>query len=318
MFRYERPQAGRFRQHHQFGIEVFGVSAPEQDAELIAMMLELYRRLGLPHLKAYINSLGDGECRAKFREALLQYLSSHISSMSEDSQRRFERNPLRILDSKDHRDQEVVRGAPSILDYLSPDDDSHFQRVQELLTALKVPFEVSPLLVRGLDYYQRTVFEVTSGKLGSQNTVGGGGRYDGLLKQLGGPALPSIGFGTGIERIIHLMVKEGLCDALTPPPLTLVILPLDEKAKVRGLLLAEDLRQMSVRTLVDFSGKKIKQSISAAADVGGEWLLVLGERELETGKGALKYLKDGSQTEVSLDGLDVLVHLLNSRHGKEI
>lgn len=318
MFRYERPQAGRFRQHHQFGIEVFGVAAPEQDAELIAMMMELYHRLGLPHLKAYINSLGDPACRAQFREALLQYLSSHLSSMSEDSQRRFERNPLRILDSKDHRDQEVVRGAPSILDYLSPEDDAHFKRVQELLTVLKIPFEVSPLLVRGLDYYQRTVFEVTSGKLGSQNTVGGGGRYDGLLKQLGGPDLPCIGFGTGLERILHLMLKEGLCNDVVPLSLTLVILPLDEKAKARGLVLAEDLRQRSVRTLVDFSGRKIKQSISAAAEAGGEWLLVLGERELETGKGSLKYLKDGSQTEVSLDSLDVLVHLLNSRHAKEI
>jgi histidyl-tRNA synthetase len=317
MFRYERPQAGRFRQHHQFGVEVFGIGAPEQDAELIAMMMQLYERLGLPHLKVYINSLGDPVCRAKFREELLKYLSSHLSVMSEDSQRRFEKNPLRILDSKDQRDQEVVRGAPSILEYLSSEDATHFQRVQEMLTLLKIPYEVSPLLVRGLDYYQRTVFEVTSGKLGSQNTVGGGGRYDGLLKQLGGPDLPSIGYGCGLERIIQLMLKEGLCDTVEAPSLTLVILPLDDKAKAKALLLAEYLRQKSVRTLVDFSGKKMKQSISAAAEAGGEWLLVLGERELETGKGSLKYLADGSQTEVALDELDVFVHLLNSRHAKE-
>jgi histidyl-tRNA synthetase len=317
MFRYERPQAGRFRQHHQFGVEVFGVGAPEQDAELIAMMMQLYHRLGLPHLKAYINSLGDSVCRAKFREALLQYLAAHLSVMSEDSQRRFERNPLRILDSKDQRDQQVVQGAPSILDYLSTEDAAHFQRVQELLSALNIPFEVSPLLVRGLDYYQRTVFEVTSGKLGSQNTVGGGGRYDGLLKQLGGPDLPSIGYGCGLERIIHLMMKEGLCDTVEVPSLTLVILPLDEKSKIKALMLSEDLRRRSVRTLVDFSGKKMKQAIPAAVEARGEWLLVLGERELETGKGSLKYLADGSQTEVSLDELEVLAHLLNSRHAKE-
>ena len=317
MFRYDRPQAGRFRQFHQFGVEVFGVGAPEQDAELIAMMMQLYYRLGLPNLKAYINSLGDTVCRARFREALLTYLSSHLSSMSEDSKRRFDKNPLRILDSKDPGDQEIVQGAPSILDYLSPEDAAHFQRVQELLTLLHIPFEVSPLLVRGLDYYQRTVFEVTSGKLGSQNTIGGGGRYDGLLKQLGGPDLPSIGFACGLERIIHLMIKDGLCDKLEAPSLTLVVLPLDEKAKTRALMLAEELRQKSVRTLVDFSGKKIKQAVSAAAESGGKWLLVLGERELETGKGSLKYLADGSQTEVSLDELDVLVHLLNSRHAKE-
>jgi histidyl-tRNA synthetase len=317
MFRYERPQAGRFRQHHQFGVEVFGIEAPEQDAELIAMMMQLYHRLGLPHLKAYINSLGDPLCRTQFREQLLKYLSGHLSKMSEDSQRRFDKNPLRILDSKDPADQEIVKGAPSILDYLSSEDTAHFQRVQDLLTALKIPFEVCPLLVRGLDYYQKTVFEVTSGKLGSQNTVGGGGRYDGLLKQLGGPDLPSIGFGSGLERIIHLMLKEGLCNGMHSPSLTLVILPLDEKAKTKALSLAEDLRKQSVRTLADFSGKKIKQSISAAAEAGAEWLLVLGERELETGKGSLKYLSDGSQTEVTLDELDVLVHLLNSRHAKE-
>jgi len=317
MFRYDRPQAGRYRQFHQFGVEVFGVSAPEQDAELIAMMIQLFRRLGLPHLKAYINSLGDGECRAKFREALISYLSSHLSSMSEDSQRRFDRNPLRILDSKDPKDQEIVQGAPSILDYLSPHDAAHFQKVQDLLSSVHIPFEVSPLLVRGLDYYQRTVFEVTSGKLGAQNTVGGGGRYDGLLQQLGGPDLPSIGFACGLERIIHLMLKEGICDKIPSPSLTLVILPLDEKARTKSLILAEDLRRKSVRTLVDFSGKKIKQAISAAAEAGAEWLLVLGERELDSGKGSLKYLADGSQTEVSLDELDVLVHLLNSRHAKE-
>lgn len=318
MFRYERPQAGRFRQHHQFGVEVFGVGAPEQDAEMIALLMQLFHRLGLPHLKAYINSLGDPDCRSRFKDALLRYLAAHLTSMSEDSQRRFVSNPLRILDSKDPRDQAVVQKAPSILDYLCPEDDAHFKRVQELLTILKIPFEVTPLLVRGLDYYQRTVFEVTSGKLGSQNTVGGGGRYDGLLKQLGGPDLPSVGFGAGLERILHLMLKEGLCDFVAPPFITLVILPLDEKAKARGLMLAEELRQKSVRTLVDFTGKKIKQSVAAAAEAGGEWLLVLGERELETGKGSLKYLKDGSQTDVSLDNLDVLVHLLNSRHAKEM
>ena len=317
MFRYERPQAGRFRQHHQFGVEVFGVGAAEQDAELIAMLLQLYSRLKLPHLKAYINSLGDATCREKFREKLLNYLSGHLTGMSEDSQRRFDRNPLRILDSKDPRDQEVLRGAPSILEYLSAEDTAHFQRVQELLTTLGVPFEVSPMLVRGLDYYQKTVFEVTSGKLGSQNTVGGGGRFDGLVKQLGGPDLPSAGWGTGLERIIQLMLKEGLCDQIKAPALTLVILPLDQKAKSKALEIAENLRQRSVRTLVDFSDKKIKQAISSAVDAGAEWLLVLGERELETGKGSLKHLSDGVQTEISLDELDVFVHFLNSRHAKE-
>lgn len=317
MFRYERPQAGRFRQLHQFGVEVFGNNSAEQDAEMIVMLMNLYRRLGLPHLKAHINSLGDAECRLKFREALLGYLRNHVSSMSEDSQRRFDRNPLRILDSKDAHDQEVLKGAPLILDYLGAEEASHFRRVQELLTSLEISFEVSPMLVRGLDYYQKTVFEVYSGKLGAQNAVGAGGRYDGLLKQLGGPDLPSIGWAAGIERMIQLMIKEGLCSSLTAPKITMAILPLDEKSKTKALQLAEDLRKRSVRTLVDFSGKKLKQAISSAVDARVEWVLILGERELETGKGALKYLEDGSQTEVSLESLDVLVHLLNSRRVKE-
>jgi histidyl-tRNA synthetase len=317
MFRYERPQAGRFRQHHQFGAEILGVAAPEQDAEMISLLIQLYTRLGLPHLKVYLNSLGDPGCRVKFREALLAYLCAHFSKLSEESQRRFERNPLRILDSKEPQDQEIVSGAPCILEFLSPEDSAHFQRVQNLLMALNVSFEINPLLVRGLDYYQRTVFEVTSGKLGAQNSVGGGGRYDGLLKQLGGPDLSSIGFGVGLERVIQLLVKEGVSDLVSPPALTLVILPLDERAKERALFLAEELRKKSVRTVVDFSGKKVKICVGAAADAKAEWLLVLGERELDAGKGVLKYLQDGTQTEVSLDQLDVLAHFLHSRHNKE-
>ena len=316
MFRYERPQAGRFRQHHQFGVELLGIGAPEADAEVISLLYQFYERLHLPNLKVHLNSLGGKECRALFREALITYLGDHYKDMSEDSQRRFEKNPLRILDSKDPRDKEIVDKAPLILSYLSAEDASHFARIQELLTLIKVPFEISPLLVRGLDYYQRTVFEVTSGKLGAQNSVGGGGRYDGLLKQLGGPDLPSIGFGVGLERVIQLLIKDGLADNVLPAQLTLMVVPLDEKAKTKAFLLVEELRKRSVRSLVDFTGKKVKQAITAAVGANTEWLLVLGEKELETGKGSLKYLQDGTQTEVSLEQIDVLVHLLHSRHAK--
>ncbi len=317
MFRYDRPQAGRYRQHHQFGVEIVGIEAPEQDAEAIAMMMQLFSRLGLPHLTAHINSLGNATSRANFREALLKYLEAHIGSMSEDSQRRFVRNPLRILDSKDPHDQEIVAKAPSILDYLSHEDGAHFERVKEMLSALGIPYHVSPLLVRGLDYYQKTVFEVTSGKLGAQNSLGGGGRYDGLLQQLGGPELPLFGFGTGLERIIQVLIREGLAEKISPPELTLVIVPMDEKARGKALSFAEELRRRSVRCLVDYTGKRIKNAVAAAADAGACWLLVLGERELETGVGALKFLADGAQTEVSLDQVDVLVHRLLSRHGEK-
>lgn len=317
MFRYERPQAGRFRQHHQFGVEIFGIAAPEQDAEIIALQMQIYRVLGLSDLTVHINSLGDVGSRAAFRTALVSYLEDHVDAMSEDSKRRFIKNPLRILDSKDEADKRIIAKAPNILDFLSQPDRIHFERVLELLEALQIPFEVSPCLVRGLDYYQRTVFEVTTGKLGSQNSIGGGGRYDGLLAKLGGPDFPSIGFAMGIERIIQLLIKEGLDKNILPTRLHLVIIPVENEAKIKALQLAESLRKKSVHVLVDFSGKKVKQSVGAAAEVKAEWLLVLGDKELETNRGMLKYLPDGSCKDVNLEHVDVLAHLLLASKGKE-
>lgn len=186
MFRYDRPQAGRYRQHHQFGVEAIGSDAPEQDVEVIDMLYTLYSRLGLKGLSVYINSIADPESRANFRNALKDYLRPFFSELSEDSQARLDVNPLRILDSKNPRDQEISKGAPSILDYLSSASRDHFEQVKKLLTAIKIPFEINPQLVRGLDYYNNTVFEVVAGELGAQNSIGGGGRYDGLLKMMGG------------------------------------------------------------------------------------------------------------------------------------
>jgi len=317
MFRYERPQSGRFRQHHQFGVEVIGNGAPEQDAELISMLMRLYRRLGLPDLKVFINSLGDETCRATFREKLVRYLSAHVDDLSEDSQRRFKKNPLRILDSKDPGDKEIVAEAPSILEFLSPEDTAHFHRVQDMLTYLHIPFEVSPLLVRGLDYYQRTVFELTSGKLGAQNTVGAGGRYDGLLKQLGGPDLPATGYGTGLERIIQLLLKQGASDDIVPPTIPFMVIPLGEKAKVKGVQIVEQLRERGVRSLVDCTEKKLKNAITSAVQSRVEWLLILGETELESGKAVLKYLPDSSQHPIDFDDVEQLLKVVRSRQGEE-
>ena len=317
MFRYERPQSGRFRQHHQFGVEVLGNSAPEQDAELISMLMRLYRRLGLPDLKVFVNSLGDQECRSKFREKLVSYLSLHVSALSEDSQRRFERNPLRILDSKDPRDQEIVAKAPSILEFLSPEDTAHFHRVQDMLTYLHIPFEVSPLLVRGLDYYQKTVFELTSGKLGAQNSVGAGGRYDGLLKQLGGPDLPATGFGTGLERIIQLLLKQGLSDGVLPLTIPFMVIPLGEKERIKAVQIVEQLRERGIRSLVDFTEKRLKNAITAAVQSRVEWLLVLGEAELESGKATLKYLPESLQVPVDFEDIEALIRIIQSQQ-KEV
>jgi len=317
MFRYERQQAGRFRQHHQFGVEVFGISDPEQDAEIISMLVQFYHRLGLSDIKVALNSLGDLVCRTQFRDTFVQFLSRHVSDLSEDSRRRFEKNPLRIFDSKDPRDQEILKNAPIIIDFLRDEDRIHFERVQEALLDLNISFEISPRLVRGLDYYQRTVFEIISGKLGAQNSIGGGGRFDGLLKQLGGPDLPSLGFGAGIERIIQVLVKEGQSRFIQQQLVNLVIIPLDAYAKKRAFLLAESLRSYSVRVIVDFTNRKVKQSIASAVEAQAEWILVLGERELETDKGMLKYLPDGSSSEVSLSQIDLFAHMVQSRSAQE-
>ncbi|HXF28881.1 MAG TPA: histidine--tRNA ligase, partial [Chlamydiales bacterium] len=182
MFRYERPQSGRYRQHHQFGVEVLGAARPELDAELIEMCVSLYEKLGLQNLSVYINSLGDKETRVTFKERLKAYLQPKLSELSAESQRRFETNPLRIFDSKDEKDKEIIKGAPTILDCLTPECEAHFSAVRKVLDHLGIRYEVNAQLVRGLDYYTKTVFEITSGELGAQNTVGAGGRYDGLVK----------------------------------------------------------------------------------------------------------------------------------------
>ena len=230
MFRYERAQAGRYRQHHQFGAEVIGTQAPEQDAEVIDLLYTTYRRLGLQNLKVMINTLGDKECRLRFRDALKAYFSQYQDQLSEDSKQRLEKNPLRILDSKSPQDQEFIENAPSIQEFLSDEVRAHFEQVQEYLSLLDIPFEINPRLVRGLDYYNRTVFEVAAEELGAQNSIGGGGRYDSLIKELGGPDQPALGFGTGIERIIQTLLKQ---EAPTPPPYqpSLFLIPLGDKAK---------------------------------------------------------------------------------------
>jgi histidyl-tRNA synthetase len=208
MFRYERPQAGRYRQHHQFGAEAIGIGKPEQDVEMIDMLYEIYHRLGLKNLSVMINSVGDEASRAPFRKALGDYLFPFLEDLSEDSKVRFSKNILRILDSKDARDQEILKNAPILEDYLSEASKEHFATVKALLFQMKIPYVVNPKLVRGLDYYNKTVFEVVSHELGAHNTIGGGGRYDGLTALFGGPDLPACGFATGLERLLQTMVGQ--------------------------------------------------------------------------------------------------------------
>lgn len=287
MFRYERSQAGRYRQHHQFGAEVIGSNAPETDAELIDMLFTLFKRLGISQLKVLLNSIGTKQTRENYRKNLIEYLEGHKKNLSEDSKIRFEKNPLRILDSKDEGDLAIVQNAPSILEFLDAASKKDFDRVQELLRSLDIPFTVSPLLVRGLDYYNNTVFEIVSTSLGAQNSIGGGGRYDGLIRELGGQDLPSVGFGAGLERILQTMINEGV--ALPEPPKTdLFLIPLGDEAKDLSWRIQKDLRSSHISVETDFSGRKLAKAMTYADQIGATYVAVIGEEEIKTGVIVLK------------------------------
>lgn len=302
MFRYERSQAGRYRQHHQFGVEAIGNGSPEQDVETIDLLFTVYKRLGLKNLKLCINSLGNVSTRQAYRQALQDYLRPFLSELSHDSVTRFEANPLRILDSKNPRDQEIVAQAPSILDFLNEEERIHFEEVQRLLTVLKIPFEVNPALVRGLDYYNRTVFEVVAGELGAQNSIGGGGRYDGLMQELGGPDLPCFGFGTGLERVIQTMINQGIVLPEPNHPIVFFV-PLGEKAKTVCFDVLHELRQNGIASQMDFSGKKVGKVLQYADQIGAKYVVVVGDQELERGQIELKEMLTGTKTIVPLTEL---------------
>lgn len=311
MFRYERPQAGRFRQHHQFGVEIIGVGAPEQDAELIDMVLAFYKSLGLKDLNVYINSLGDREARTKFVGALREFLEPQLAHLSDESKVRFEKNPLRILDSKSPEDQRLLENAPSILDFLSEGDKVHFERVQLVLKTLGITYQIHPKLVRGLDYYQRTVFEITSGQLGAQNTIGAGGRYDGLIRQLGGPDCSSIGFGTGLERVIQTLIKQKQ-DVLQKPLLQLIIIPMSQQEATYSLQIAQSVRGAGISCYVDLSFKKLKNAFAKAASMHAQFVVVIGEHEIATERLEVKKLLTGEKRTVSVETLTIfLQHAIN-------
>lgn len=311
MFRYERQQAGRYRQHHQFGAEVIGNAAPEQDAEVIDLLYTFYKRLGLKNLRVTISSLGDKTCRENYRKALVDYFQSLSSKLSEDSKNRLQANPLRILDSKDPQDQEAIANAPIILDYLEPEAKHHFETVLTYLKNLDIPFEINPRLVRGLDYYNRTVFEIISENLGAQNSIGGGGRYDTLIEQLGGPKLPALGFGTGIERILQTLLNQ---QATLPKPIppTIYLIPLGDKAKEVCFNILHELRQGYLSAEMDFSGKKVGKAMQLANQLGAQFTVVVGDKELETGTVDLKNMKNGEVTAIPLLSLSRILRVQTS------
>lgn len=279
MFRHERPQAGRYRQFHQLGIEAYGIAGPDIDVEIIAVSARLFRRLGLTGLSLELNSLGSPETRMMYRAALVEYLTRHEASLDSDSRRRVHANPLRVLDSKVPATQEILRGAPSILEHLDPESRAHFDGLQQGLSDLGIAFALNPRLVRGLDYYGRGVFEWTTTALGSQGTVCAGGRYDGLVEQLGGSPAPAVGWASGVERLILLMKAQSAAVPGLAPHVYLCVL--GDAAQRAGLRLGEQLRDAlpGLRLAANAGGGKFQSQLKRADRSGAAYALILGDDE---------------------------------------
>jgi histidyl-tRNA synthetase len=302
-FRYERPQAGRYRQANQFGVECFGFAGPEADVEVIALAHELLRTYELPGVALKLNSIGDACCRGAYREALLTYFRPHASELSADSQRRLERNPMRILDSKEAEDRALVAGAPAFLDHLCGACATHFRAVCALLESAQIPFTIEPRLVRGFDYYTRTVFEFVSEALGAQNTLCGGGRYDDLVRSLGGPPTPAVGFGLGIERF--LMVVDAIGAKTRQELEGLAVIALGAAARERAVPLVAALRRLSgeVPVTIDYQDAKIAAQFKRAERAGARAALILGDDELARGEVVVRDLSARTQdTILTKDG----------------
>lgn len=302
MFRHERPQKGRYRQFHQFGVEVFGLNGPDVDAELIMMTARLWRKLGIhEHVRLELNSIGSLEARANYREALVAFLMQHEAILDEDCKRRMHTNPLRVLDTKNADIQAVLTDAPKLSEYLDEESKQHFAGLCELLDAAGIQYTVNEKLVRGLDYYNRTVFEWITESLGSQGTVCGGGRYDGLVEQLGGKATPAVGFAMGVERLVLLMETLELDD--TRPAVDVYMVTAGDGTLVAGMQLAEKLREQvpGLRVMTHFGGGNFKKQFKRADKVGASVALVLGEDEVANNQVTFKDLKGGEQLTISQD-----------------
>jgi histidyl-tRNA synthetase len=296
-FRHERPQKGRYRQHHQFGVEAFGVAEPEQDVECIQLQMDFYTRCGLKDLALRVNSLGDAESKQRYRDALVAFLTPKAASLSEDSKRRLTTNPLRILDSKDPRDAEAVKGAPPAIESLSEKSLRHFDRVTTLLSSFNVPFTVDGSLVRGFDYYTDTLWEVTAGGLGSQNAVGGGGRYDNLVELLGGRPTPGVGFGSGLERLLIALEAQGVAIPATDRKIVWLV-QVGDAAKDHNLKLLSELRAANVAADMDLSGRGMKGQMKLASNEKAAYAIIVGDAEIANGTVQLKNYATQEQTTV--------------------
>jgi histidyl-tRNA synthetase len=309
-FRYERPQKGRQRQFYQLGAELIGAPEPMADAEMIAMAAQLLSALGLQeHVTLEINSLGDAASRSAYRTALVAYFSAHREQLSEESKIRLDKNPLRILDSKDEGDKKLVAGAPAASEYFTPEATEFFATVQRLLSAVGVEFRVNPCIVRGLDYYSHTVFEFTTHSLGAQGTVLAGGRYDGLVKMMGGPDIPGVGFAAGVERLLALMEVAGSSANVAAQPRPVAVIPVDTAQEEAALVLAQRLRTEAIPAEVVARGNMGKR-MKRAEKLHARAALILGESELASGQVTVKYMDEGSQKTCAL--ADIVKELNNA------
>ncbi|MBO2687387.1 histidine--tRNA ligase [Shewanella algae] len=314
MFRHERPQKGRYRQFHQFGVEVYGIKSADIDAEVLMLSASLWQKLGLTeHVSLELNTLGDSDERAAYREALVAFLEQHKDKLDEDSQRRMYSNPLRVLDSKDQQVQALLADAPALMDYLGEDSKAHFARLCELLEAVGIQYRVNPRLVRGLDYYNRTVFEWVTDSLGAQGTVLAGGRYDGLVSQLGGKETPAVGFAMGLERIVLLLETLEL-NADVAAEVDVYVTAMGDDCVIEAMRIAQELREKlpKLKVMSHCGGGNFKKQMKRADKSGAGFALIIGETELANNKVAVKPLRgDGAQQDVERQALaDYLAELI--------
>ncbi|NLY43717.1 MAG: histidine--tRNA ligase [Clostridiaceae bacterium] len=301
-YRYENPQAGRLREFHQFGIEVFGSEKPSVDGEVISLAMTLLNKLGVQGLELNINSIGCPKCRSEYHKRLKDYLVGHLDKLCPTCNERYKKNPLRVLDCKLDKCKAVAGSAPILLDSLCDECKAHFESLKSYLDCMNIPYGIDPYIVRGLDYYTRTVFEIVSKNIGAQSTVCGGGRYDGLIEQLGGKPAPGIGFGLGLERLLLILEEQGI-DIPKPDPITLFIVSVGEKAEMKAQSLVYTLRQQYISAEKDHMGRSVKAQMKYADKLGVKYTMVLGDDEIEKGTAVLKDMRTGEKQEIALDNL---------------
>ncbi len=312
VLRYERPQKGRLREHHQFGVEVFGSEKPSVDAEVMSLVWTVYKRLGVDDIKLNINSIGCPKCREIYNNILKDYLEVRLNKLCKTCNERYSKNPMRILDCKNELCQKEIEDAPLMIDYLCDDCNMHFEKVKEYLDSINIEYIVNPKIVRGLDYYTKTAFEFISTEIGAKSTVCGGGRYDGLVSQIGGPEVPGVGFGMGIERLLLTLENKGI-EIPQPNGFDIFIVTIGEKAEKESFKLLYKLRQNGISADKDHLGRSIKAQFKYSNKVNADYTIVIGDEEIEKDIVSLKNMKTGEQKQIKISNL---IEILKSSLGR--